>query len=516
MLSVKNGYDLLVGERLKSSYRGQYLFGFLLVLSCLLVSASLNFGGFQGWIDDQQYVLAARSILQEGLLPGENHWQNRWPFNATMAISFYFFGVSFFSTAVPSLIAYFGLGILTFVFCRRLFGFGAAVTICIVLLTTPQVGLYATIPYPFMLENFLFALAVFGFIRASEHNDPHFKSILIFVGITLGLSILIRPFIFSAILLMSILYIRGYGFERRYYWLLPLGMTPVVVFELLRNYMLTGDLLHRFKVDALAMRIPSDALVGRTFEGSPFFNTELMSSWVPYNPFPVHWTVDPYLLFLSTGGVGGLGWAALLCLLLIRVYQIRLPREILLLLLFGAFWFLTVTYLFSSRPVPRYYGPTIVSLSMFVGFVIHQALRRGRSKLLTAIMIALIFSNLILISARWSSNYEIRAIYRKAQSNDLVISVPPDYYARIKPMLAGDLYDKVLPFPAPEASIKYIEDNELCNSELALKAIKPPFKPLTYLVGNTLISDLLPTSVRKKLLRRPTQICFIPNDRKPG
>ena len=215
----------------------------------------------------------------------------------------------------------------------------------------------------------------------------------------------------------------------RTWFLFGVGFVGVVAIEFAWYFSRTGDLLHRFHVDTTGHRTPSAQLEGGTFDGSPFFNTELMSRWKPAGIFDIHWIINPYIDLFTSPSYGPLALLTIpgAWLMLSRragapENERRLGR---ILLVLAVFWFVTTVYVLSLRAQPRYFGPLAVVMVVFAAYALAWLSSSGQRLLALALCGLIIFANFALVGLRAPPLQVEHELVELAGSVDEELWVPP-------------------------------------------------------------------------------------------
>jgi 4-amino-4-deoxy-L-arabinose transferase-like glycosyltransferase len=383
---------------------------------------------------------------------------------------------------------------------RRLADNITAMIATILFLCTPLFAVYATIPMPDLLETCLAGSAVLLFVYVSTegNNGPW---LLFTSGLLIGLSGLVRPFSLSIVLVLLVLFIRGIGPAKSRFFLMGASAAIPVISEFGFYWLETGDPFHGLKMDAASLHIPSSHLVGETYKGLPFFNLNLMSRWVPDSPVAVHWAVNPYLDLIFSPTVAILFWLTLLCAACLWRCRVRPPNWVVMLLTFGAVWFLTVIYAFAARPQPRYYGLLCLAVCVFSAVGIRHAIL-PRHRILAPVLLALyVCLSWLLISER-PSTYYVEQVYLS-----LVAHTSAPIYAPTNVVRASSLFllprdhGRALAGPAPLGALALVIGNE-CAGYTAAKMqrlITPPRAAGAWLLGATKSWQFLPETLKNRL-----------------
>jgi len=416
--------------------RHRIAFGPLLEIGLLLGTAwglcALLFVGYQG-MDDLHYVVAAERWFLDPPFIGENQWHNRLPMVLAMATSFRLFGETEWALVAPNVLLYSLFVVGFWAMLRRWFGQFVAVTASLLLITMPLFAIYTTIPYPFTFETVLVVSGCGLLIHTVHLQRRDHLPAAILAGLCLGIAILNRQTAVAALLALAPLGLLS--LERWRSWLATgLSLGALGIGEFLWYWSATGDPFHRLQVDAEGHRIPSAHLEGGTFEGSPFFNVDLMSRWKPAGTFDVHWLVNPYLDFFTSPNFGLVMWLAVPALLLMLYHRSQLQTEerrvLAPLILLAVVWFLVIVYVLSLRPQARYFGPIMAVSAMVAGLGLRQLLLLGYTRLTVGLLLVVVGTNLLLAGARDRPLRLEREMVKLASTVDGVVHAPAQLLAR--------------------------------------------------------------------------------------
>lgn len=328
-----------------------------LVVSVTAITVLFAWTGFLG-SDDASYASAATAWLNEFPFVGSSHWALRHPLVIPIALSFRLFGPSEFSLILPTLVYFFGLVGITYIFFVTILNRRLAIIAAIILSTTPLFALNATTASADIVELFYVMLSFWLFYQATLVRRPHYW--LLASGIAAGFAWITRETTAGLIIFYGLLFIVGFGVKRGLYWMMGLGFWFVVGAELIYLTIVTGDPLHRIKVDLYAAPIrPSWTGIGLDTAGN----------------LVVHPLVDPLLLLLANQEFALLYYLALpagLWLCFSGTVATELQRLARLLALLGMTWMIFVgansgaLYL-----LPRYVAVTTYAADMLVAIWIY-------------------------------------------------------------------------------------------------------------------------------------------------
>lgn len=258
--------------------------------------------GFSG-ADDLHYVTAALRWLREGPVPGENHWETRLPYVGLLAGAFAIGGVSETTLFwVHSLVFVLAL-VLTVGIAREAFSARVALLAAWVFAFTP---LFGQMPGAFGADGLEAVCGAASVLLCILHvrSDRVRPVLLLGAGMLGGLAIVVRQTAIAipAALCLSFLMLDGNWARRlREIALLAVGHSLPLAGDILFNFVMTGELLYRLRVDLSHVRIPSAHMQGNVFiETSPLFNWQLAARWKVPSLIETHWALEPIVRLFSS------------------------------------------------------------------------------------------------------------------------------------------------------------------------------------------------------------------------
>lgn len=331
-------------------------------LLVFLLCVRLGWVGFLG-SDDATYAAGAEGWLSQFPFVGA-HGSLRETISVPMALSFLALGKTEFAMALPSLLhAMVLIGMAVDATARRL-GPAAGLGAGILLATTPILPVQASTASIDVIE----ALFLFGslalFHRATSEGATPAR--LLGAGALAGLAFLTRETAVFLLLLYGLLFLAGYGMERRKYWVMAAGFLAVWGAEVAYFWLAAGDPLYRINIalhhDSSIDRLRDDA--GNVL---------------------VHPLVDPFLVVLVNQEFGLLFWAAVPATL----WLLRHPglsgearRLAGLVAAFSGLWFLCVAAAVTLLPLnPRYFMVSAIGAAGLVGAALGLMWSQERTRL---------------------------------------------------------------------------------------------------------------------------------------
>jgi len=366
-----------------------------IAFSVVLAQLSLFYhpAGFAGGpSDDQQYLDIALGWYAHGPQIGTSHWALRHPLILSISAIFHLFGPSIDSLLlVPRLFYALFVGV-TVATILRLGGRRAAALWLVLVILSPVIHAMATSCFPEMLELAFSATSIWAFLNARRSSGGAGIGWSLLSGLMLGCAVLTRETAAFVLLFYGWAFLRDPAMPRRAYLLLGLGFALPLLVDNVWLWAATGDPLYRLHVDKHHVLIASDHMIGKTYAGSPFLNPDLASRWIPAGPTRLHWAINPLGDFLIDPAFGFviLGWA-LSALPFFRDRTLQRPKiSTLLLLLFAVASYVTVTWVFTLRPQPRYYLFVVAAATIGFALYLDAALAIPRLKRRVSILLGLV------------------------------------------------------------------------------------------------------------------------------
>jgi len=349
--------------------------------------------GFAGGpSDDQQYLDIALGWYAHGPQIGTSHWALRHPLILSITGIFHLFGPSIDSLLlVPRLFYALFVGV-TVATVLRLAGPRSAAIWLVLVILSPVIHAMGTSCFPEMVELAFSATSIWAFLNARRSTGHASLGWSLLSGLMLGCAVLTRETAAFVLLFYGWAFLRDPAMPRRAYFLLGLGFVVPLLVDNAWLWAMTGDPLYRLHVDKHHVLIASDHMVGKTYAGSPFLNPDLASRWIPAGPTRLHWAINPLGDFLIDPAFGFviLGWA-LSALPFFRDRAIPRPRiSTLLLLLFAIASYVTITWVFTLRPQPRYYLFVVAAATIGFALYLDAALAIPRLRRRASILLGLV------------------------------------------------------------------------------------------------------------------------------
>jgi putative flippase GtrA len=487
------------------------------VIIFMLISLCICRAGFQGYIDDINYIEAARGWRDHFPFLGINHWHNRYPLVLPIAVFFAIFGESDFSVALPSTLAYIAIVYSTYLLLLYTADKATAAIGACFASTLPLLAFYGGVDYPDIIEGGLVIAGLTVFFKAIF--DTHIKSHnpLFWAGILFGLAFGTRQFPVTAIFFLGILYVFSFGIPRRHYWFIAAGFASVILAEIVYYWFVSGDPLYRYYLDLHPKNINYEDVTAHIWdkiaakhaftEESPILNFNRISQWKNNGLAHLHWTIDPYLDFLTDANYGFLFWLAIPCSFWVCLAkQSPKPAKTVarLLVLFSGLWFFVVVYLLASRPQARYFIPIVFSAVIITALWLRYAVWPKNRPTVVIIIAGLVVANWLLLDLKPIPQYVAHQLQGIASSTGELIYASPEIIKKSDFSLRQhELYKRVAATPAPKGGLVFIslKQGDTINERNVIKRIKPARQPLVYTLLDTLKVPM-PDTVRR-LFKRP-------------
>jgi len=420
------------------------------LVGILLLAAGMLAFGWLGFLasDDALYARTAERWLELGPNLGTSLHALRLPVVLPIAASFAFFGVSEFSLVLPTTVFFAALVIVTYCFLAT-FDRTAALAAAILLVTCPLFAVTATMASADIAELLFVASSIWLFHRASDNRG---RSVALFAaGVAAGIAFITRETTGFLVVYYALLFLVGYRFPRRRYWILAAGLAAVAGSEVILLALAAGDPLYRFRIDVHLGRLPS-------VEGTG--NLE------------IHPIVDPFLAILLNQEFALLFFAALplgCWIILDRRIPDRMRTIAGLLGGLGALWFVGVGYGPLVEKLPRYFSVTAYAAVVVVALWLASV---GRHMPRAALFVGtgLVLSNLlgIYLENRDPLFGERRLAERVAQESEPVYTDPESARRATFFLMRDGLVGRVRGEPPPAGSLYFY------NSKRAAEGPKAP------------------------------------------
>lgn len=378
----------------------------------LLVAVAALAIGWVGFIasDDSLYHAGAMRWLTDGPSPGADHWSTRFPLILSFAALIRLIGPGFGAFDAVSLLWYGALVAIAGGCAARIGGVRAGWIAAVLIATMPVIVSHASTVSCDLAEAF-FLIA--GAWALSGGNAARRGLLLGAIGgICFGLAILCRETALLALVGLGPLFLIGRPLNRRLFLAAGVGLMLVLGGEMLFQFSLTGDPLHRY---TLAFNHDDHIDRAANLEGN----------------FLLHPAIDPLLVLLINDDFGLLFWlaAAALGLGALRGIDAEGRRRLIVLATMAAVNFALVALLYHKLVLnPRYFTlPALVA-----AFVLGTWLARMRAIPSALLLTTIVMTNLLLLSVcnahpRWGVETLVQAASARPGE---IVHADPDTVAR--------------------------------------------------------------------------------------
>lgn len=351
-----------------------------------IIAALFWWFGYVGHIstDDIFYLNAAHEWLKgEPFIP-QSHWDVRHTLNIPLALCIALFGDREIVTAIPSGLALIGLALLIYSGANRYFGQRAAFFAALLFIAMPLVAVWGTVAYPDFIEAF-FMLASIAAFDAARRRDGHL-GLLVLSGVCAGLAMVTRETAISLIVCYGVLFLWGRPIDRWRFFVLGAGAALPILAEWSYYLVVTGNPFLRLEIlttTPVGAPDPNDAEhygKGWGFVSTGRFLGPILALFVNQEFGLLFWVGIPatFLLLRSQRGEAGRHW------------------WLYLILATGVLTFIIDSYVFSLRPLPRYFAFTSVAVAISLGVFLAR-LAEDRQRLAVAGLVVFLAVNVGLL-----------------------------------------------------------------------------------------------------------------------
>jgi len=390
-------YDWLPSDR-----RGtRRTFAILLAttLCAFLILVAIFWVGFLG-SDDVAYWDGATRWSTQFPYVGTSHWTLRHTLVIPMAFSRLLLGDGLAAMALPSLLYALGVIVVLAIWTQSAAGIRSAIAVLILVITCPQFVLLAStadvdIPELFFVVSAFFALerairseagrisADEGSSRPIDHSAAWPR--LLIAGALLALAMMSRETAVLAIATIGVLFLAGYGMERRFYLVIGIGFAAIAGLELAYLWGMTGQPFYRFNI-----ALHHDNGIDRWSD---------QGAAIPF----VHPLIDPVTMLLLNHYFALLAWIGvpLSVWLVVSASRVNAATRRLIVLLgtLALTWTILAAGLWRLLTlIPRYYLLPSVGVSVLSGIALAQLWEQGRRRWAAVLGGLLVAANLFALS----------------------------------------------------------------------------------------------------------------------
>lgn len=454
--------------------------------------------GWTGYIasDDASYYLGARQWLINPPFAGGDHWTTRFPLVLSLAGAIVLTGDAPLALGVTAIGWYVAFSGATALLANRVGGSRVGLIAVLLVGTLPLVATSASIVNCDLPE--VTFLIVGLWLLAGPAADGRPGSTAAFAaGISFGLAILCRETAVLALAGLGVLFLLGRPLSRRMLLLAAAGAALVLAGEMLFQFFVTGDPLHRY-----GLAFNHDGTLDRAAnrEGNLL----------------VHPVVDPLLVLFINNEFAALFWlaAAALAMRFGRRLSAAQCRMLVLPALMGCSAFLLVALLGAKLVLnPRYF--TIVAVAAVL--VVACWLDKSPAIVRWPILAVTVAFNLLLISVQnanphWPSQALVQAA---AAHPNRPIAAAPEIVRRAELPIAWARLDNVGTLPSTHGTLLVAEEGAPLGRMLA----RYPSPPTVAggLIRAAGLESLVPDAIRTRLMRpNPDMVLLEPAARTPA
>ena len=336
--------------------------------------------------DDVFYARAAMGWVRHFPFLGVNHWGLRHCIVLPMAALFGLFGQSETTLVLPSVTYAVGLIALLGYMAWRLHGWLACAIAVVIAGTIPVIATGATLISTDVPEAFFVAASLWAFYRGIHAPRP---AMLVWSGVLAGIALLTRETSVSLFVLYGVLFLFGYGRDRRAYFWLGLGAAIPVGLDWLYLTSLSGDPLYRLHTSLRGVQGDGpqmEVVIGKG-GGLDRFGTLDVSRWL-----------KPFAGTLANQNFGLFLWLAVPATVWLIVRgPMRVRAGAALIGGLALVWFLVIGYVLMHWlwVIPRYYAALAV-LTVPFAIALAHAVSIGRTWLALAVVVLVVGSGMIL------------------------------------------------------------------------------------------------------------------------
>jgi 4-amino-4-deoxy-L-arabinose transferase-like glycosyltransferase len=397
---------------------------FLAALALAAVLVALNWVGYDG-ADDRSYALGAEAWLRHFPAVGADHWATRHTVVLPVALSLAVFGRQEFALAIPSVLYFFGFLLVNHHFATRFLGVRTGAILTMLLALTPAFVVQASYINIDIAEAFFASLSFWLFAAGTRDNRA---SMLFWSGAAAGLAFLTRETSAVLPIFFAVCFLFDKAPARKTYLYLALGFVAAVGVELVYFWIMTGDFLHRYRMDAHHDAVSRVKELQHTAKSGGALDRQgnlSVSVWA-----------DPFLMLFASQKYGLLFWLAIPAAIwtfaaraVPAVESLVARRTSRLMLLWIAFLSLAFPILYL---VPRYYIVPAWAGVVLIAYTTHLLWPTQRRRVVVGALAALVAVNaLSLYVENTNPRFAEHALVAWLKENpDATVHVDPDMARR--------------------------------------------------------------------------------------
>ena len=457
--------------------------GLLLVVALGAAAVAV---GWTGYIasDDASYYGGAAEWLRSGPFAGDSHWTTRFPLILSLAAAMWVVGAGPSALAATSLFWFVGFVAAGAALATRIGGQKVGWLTAALLATLPLSAVAASVVNCDLPEATFLMLGLW--LLAGVVGKAGGEVSAAAAGICFGLAVLCRETAVLALAGFAPLFLLGRPLPRRLLIVAAAGAAVVLALEMLFQFALTGDPLHRYM---LAFNHDDTLSRAANLEGNLL----------------LHPLIDPLLVLLVNNEFGLLFWVMAFAVAMgaLRGLEGRPKRGLTLCIALGLTSALLVSLLSAKLVLnPRYFTMAAVAAAIITALWLSR-LKKPQAALVLTGMVGL---NLLLLSAQnnhpqWPADALVEAALDHPGQ---VVAADEELIHRAELPLGWSGVDNVVSAEKP-ASLRLVEKS--ADSPPAIAAYPSPPTPLGSLLGGLGMSDSLPAAVQSRLMNpNPTMI----------
>jgi hypothetical protein len=350
-----------------------------LVLVALFWMGPLGADDAKYWVASSEWLKHFPSVAAVHYPYGDAyHLALRHTLVIPMALTRLVLGDGLPALVLSTMVATFALIVLVVLWVWRVSDLRGAILAAALLVTSPLLILPSSTASIDPVEAVL-VFAVFALLARAFRNGPSWPTLLA-AGTFAALALMSRETSVFALVALGLLFLAGYGMERRWYLVIGLGFLIIAGAEMGSYWVLTGNPLYRYTIS-----LHHDEAINRWVE---------QGSGTPI----VHPLIDPVIMLLLSHYFGLLFWVGL-PLAVWLVWRVRLSAParqlVVLLAVLSLTWAVLSAALWQQLTlVPRYYLVLAVGVSVLAALGVNCLWQRGRMHLPIACATVLLLGNL--------------------------------------------------------------------------------------------------------------------------
>jgi 4-amino-4-deoxy-L-arabinose transferase-like glycosyltransferase len=370
--------------------------------------------------DDSLYWDASSGWLRHFPYLGKSHWGLRHTLVIPLALTRLALGDGLPALVLPTLLAALALIAVLVLWTWRISDGRATILAIALLVTNPLLVTLSSAAWIDPIE-ILFVFAGFALIARAMDNGPSLLPLLS-AGVFAGLALMSRETTVFALAAVGLLFLAGYGMERRWYLVIGLGFVAVAGGEAALYWAITGDPSYRSTI-----AIHHDSTIDRWVaqgSGTPI----------------LHPLIDPVIMLLLSHYYGLMFWIGLpLAIWLVLRGRLSQPARHLAILLgvLSLVWAVGAASLWQLLPLtPRYYLTPVLAVSILAALAVSRLWQQGRVRLALVCAALLLIGNFLgLAGENHNFMYGEHVLVALAGTTDATIHTDPQTQRRAELML---------------------------------------------------------------------------------